>query len=485
MALKRQEFLDKLANTQHFGIRIELVDKKNNSVINFEIAKKLIPFFKTAGVTLLDLGNLNSFDHVTKKNTSIFAKEPTLISSAVLKKSGYNKEDLPKKTIKIEALRKIVKNIINNKQQKFLSKVVNFENKNSYWIKNYASFSALSNYIGTCNFDKWPENIKSYERKPISIIQKQLPDRIFIENALQFLVHKSYLDFIKCAHEAEIYVSTDLNLMCEEYSSEIWGNIRWFFCNNHCKATVYNGLPPSKTLKFGIKNTKVPYRWNELYNDNFEFLHKLFEHYEETYDYLHLQNGHTLFHYWEIPSFENDPQFGRWVPVKSDLFFEYMRSHFDNCPYFLDFNEPLFPKHELMIKRHSLLQSVILGEPEQHICQQYDLSRSINLITSKLCDTKINISDDQRKCILDSAKSNFKILLQSKISLKIIHFDEICVLLNTSLEDIMSKPEHYGMILRNMLSENKLPLKNFSKNGQPNKEKSSIVKKLFSYLKKN
>jgi hypothetical protein len=242
-----------------------------------------------------------------------------------------------------------------------------------------------------------------------------------------------------------------VNILCEESSSEVWGNQCLFFLNKSNRATIYNGLPPSEYLKHGLKSTQIPYRWNEMYNDKYELMHKLLAKQEEDFDYVHALNGHTIFHHWEVPNFEANGEHGRWVPARSNLFFSHTKSHFDRFPYIFDFNNPLLPKHELLSRRHNLLQAVICGEPEIHACAEYDLSMEIRILASKLCNTKIPLEPPAVETILNGAKVNFADILRKNFPLKIIHIAEICRILNTQIARLAEEPKYYGEVLAKML----------------------------------
>ncbi len=481
MALKKQDLLEML-NDKHFGIRIELINKETNKILNFGDLKNLLPFFKSAGIEFIELGNLNAFDRKTKKNISIFAKEPALISPSHWQEILPNLSDVQNLTF--SEIKAAVYKQVANKRLLPPSNLINFEKNNAFWLQDYVYFSALSEYIGTSKFSDWPDNVCTHDRKTLGIISKQLSNQILVEKLLQNFVHQSYKDFVESAHKYGIYISIDLELICDEHSSEIWGNSELFYLNKNLLPTVYIGLPPSKLLKNGIKFRQVPYRWQELYNEHFEFFRQLFKHHESDCDYIHLLHGYSFFHYWEVAHFENDPQHGRWVPIKFDLFFEYVRNHFSNFPYFFDFNEPLFPKYELMLKRYFLLQSVILGEPINHTCADYDLSRPIHMIRSKLCNMKTAYSKEKRGLILKAAKANLKTILQEEINMKVIHIDEICAILGISLEEIFAQPQHYGKILGGLLRKDSIATSETTDTSYE-KPKSSIFSNIVSSIKKH
>ncbi|MDR2435881.1 MAG: 4-alpha-glucanotransferase, partial [Puniceicoccales bacterium] len=451
MGNKRDLFLKKIASGQSFGLRFDLIDERNRQIFHFGIAENLLPFLRAAGIEFFELGNINATDGTSFKRTSLFAKEIQLISDEILKKTGFKNTQISPRANFIDAA---IRHCMDHKNRELLSDFVDFEQKNSHWLQNHALFSALSKYIGTKEFSSWPEGIRSSDRKLRGVISRQLFDRVIFEKTTQFLTHLSLKNFIERARQFGIFIGGTVGILCEEFSSDVWGNQRLFFVDKRSKATVYSGLPPSQWLEHGLKSTKVPFRWNAMYNDKYELMHNLLDKQEADFDYAHVLDGHTVFHCWEVPSFESDGEHGRWVPTKSDLLFEYIKPQLNRFPYIFDFNNPLLPKHELLARRHNLLQAVICGEPEVHSCEQYDLSADIKILASKLCNTKFPLEDGAVQKNLLEAKPNLAGMVAKNFPLKLFHIGEICSALGASVIDIANKPEHYGEVLRKILAGN-------------------------------
>jgi hypothetical protein len=126
-----------------------------------------------------------------------------------------------------------------------------------------------------------------------------------------------------------------------------------------------------------------------MYNDRYALIRNLIDMQGEEFDYVHVLNGHTIFHYWEVPSFEANGEQGHWVSIKSDSFFEHAKPHLDRFSCIFDFNNLLSPNREPLARRHNFLQLVIYGEPEIHAYEQCDPALDIKLLVSRLCNMKI------------------------------------------------------------------------------------------------
>jgi hypothetical protein len=292
------------------------------------------------------------------------------------------------------------------------------------------------------------------------------------------------------ANAAGIYLCGDCDILCEVLSAEVWENQRLFFVDDAARATVFAGLPPGEMCENGMKTSKVPYRVGGLKNSNYEFFDHIFSRCEELFDAIFLINGHAIFQHWEIACNDTDPKHGRWVCLPTDNFFEYMDSHFNNFPYLFDFNEPLFPNNEVILKRHNLLQAAIDGESTVHSCEIYDLSRELFAVSSAVCNRKIGkipVPKDTRAAL----KSYFENCQKVPHRLCILHFDEICNSVKCSATDAINRPEEFAEKFLSFAGEwdwsprkRSLSAEDGGADAEKEGQNDSAIQKFFNFLKK-
>lgn len=371
-----------------------------------------------------------------------------------------------------------------NKTPKLRNDFSEFCKKNDEWLTPYSIFRSISDHINDANFSQWPTILRTYSRKHIEIVKQQLDDAILCYRLRQFFAKKQLDKIRDIAHKFGINICGDVNVLCDEKSVEVWSHQKAFYVNDLSVASVFSGLPPSSQYKHGIKYCTVPYRINYLKNTHYELLETIFLRWQDIFDSVFLINGHALFQIWEIARAENEPRFGRWVNTCTDMFFEHFDSLFNRFPYFLDFNEPLFPNNEVIAKRHRLLPIVVDGEPTTHVCENYQLNREILGVASVLCNKKCNVNRSRYR--LDAVtESCLHQAMDGKYKFCLIDIHELLNVTNQTIDDIAKNDiqcakKFLAYTIRNTISNKKrdLSAKILHDESNAQKKKSNLLKRI-------
>ena len=407
------------------GVYIELLDNLNLFKSQKSI-NQLMSFLSGCGIRFINFGSI--FSKKNKKEISCFALDESIITDSIF---DY-KINLTNKNTEILDLFKNCTDI------RLRSEFSKFCSTNEYWLDDYAIFCSIASQVGTYDFSKWPDILRTHSRKPIEVVKKQLPDEILSHKLLQFFAHKQMATITECAHRYGMLTCIDCDMLCENLSAEVWSHQDNFFLDNLSKPTVFVGIPPSNTVANGIKFTKVPYRSANLKTTKYELLDNVFSHSEQVSDSVFLLNEHSIFQIWEIASSEMEPKYGRWINAPSDKFFEYVGQHFNDFPYLSDFNEPLFPNNEILAKRHNILQIVIDGEPCSHSCEQFNLNREIFGMASKSCNKKVPKDFTNQKISTKYTDEYLSLVRKKGYRLCLFRFDEIMQISGMQNKNVLS-----------------------------------------------
>jgi hypothetical protein len=413
------------------GVRLDLLDNIQLFKTKKDI-ENLMQFLKECGIKFLNIGNI--FSRCDGGQISSFAFDERILTPAVLD------QDSPLEN----TADSVIKFFNDHKTQTLRAEFTKFCDSCEYWLEHYALFRILLQQTEINDFSRWPDILRVCHRKVADIIRRQLFDWILPCKIIQFFTRKQIQLIRNAANNHGIFLCADCDILCENLSAEIWSNQKAFFINEMSKATVFAGLPESGRCKTGLKTTKVPYRIGGLKNSNYEIFEMMFRNLQGVVDAIFLLNGHAIFQYWEIACNEVDPRHGRWVNMPTGPFFEYLDSHFNNFPFLFDFNEPLFPANEVISKRHNMLQAVIDGEPTLHSCDIYNLSREIFAISSSICDRKIAKLEYSKTDMLNATKSCLKSFRSGQQKLCVLHFHEICNIINCQPSEITIAPLMYS-----------------------------------------
>lgn len=411
------------AKSPVIGIKINVLDNMGLFSSENDISNTM-QYFANCGVKLLNFENI--FANINNITVSSSAIDERMIRRAAFgdTKLDYKSQD------------DVIDFFLRNKTPKLRNDFSEFCKKNDEWLMPYAIFRSLADHINDHDFAKWPTILRKFLRKHIEIVKHQLDDKILNYKLKQFFANRQLERIRNIAHDNGIIICGDVNVLCEEKSVEVWSHQKTFYVNDLSVASVFSGLPPSSQYKYGIKYSTVPYRINHLKNTHYELLETIFLRWHDIFDSVFLINGHALFQVWEIARAENEPRFGRWVNTCTDMFFEHFDSLFNRFPYFLDFNEPLFPNNEVIAKRHRLFPIVIDGEPTLHVCENYQLTREILGIASIFCNKKCDV-DRSRYRLNAVTESCLKQAKDGKYKLCVIDINELLNVTNQSIGDII------------------------------------------------
>lgn len=439
MSSKLEKFLSHCsADKPTVGVYIELLDNLN-LFQSQKFINQLMSFLSECGIRFINFGSI--FSKKNKKEISCFALDESIITDSIF---DY-KINLTNKNTEILDLFKNCTDI------RLRSEFSKFCLTNEYWLDDYAIFCSIASQVGTYDFSKWPDILRTHSRKPIEVVKKQLPDEILSHKLLQFFAHKQMATITEYAHRYGMLTCIDCDMLCENLSAEVWSHQDNFFLDSLSKPTVFAGLPPSNTVANGIKFTKVPYRSANLKTTKYELIDNIFSHCEQVSDSVFLLNEHSIFQIWEIASSETEPKYGRWINAPSDKFFECIGQHFNAFPYLSDFNEPLFPNNEILAKRHNILQIVIDGEPCSHSCEQFNLNREIFGTESKSCNKKVRKEFLNHDISLKNIGTFLMSIRSKNYKLYTLILDEILLIGNIKANNIMDIRSEVTQKIRNYI----------------------------------
>ncbi|MDR3144075.1 MAG: 4-alpha-glucanotransferase [Puniceicoccales bacterium] len=424
----KTEFIGRLGELKKsLGVRLDILDSIHLFKTRQTIANLML-FLSSCGVKFLNIGSI--FARLNGRQISSFAVDENILTAALFG------ENFPQE----DAINFTVSFFNGHNTQASRVEFSKFCDKHDHWIDSYSMYRALVEQIGANDFSKWPEILRVCIRRNADVIKRQLSREILRHKILQFFARKQLALIKKLANDAGIFLCCDCDVLCDVLSADVWSTQKSFFVNSISQATVFTGFPPSDVCHGGIKTTKVPYRIGYLKNSNYELFGHMFSNLQSMADAIFLVNGHSIFQYWEIACTENNPKYGRWVNMPTDVFFKYLDHHFNNFPYLFDFNEPLLPSNEVISKRHGILQMVISGEPTAHSCDVYNLSRKLFAIASPMCNRKVphaNGSSAEVKTCLDNFRGGEYVLC-------VLHFMEICGIAKCTEEAAISNPTLHG-----------------------------------------
>ena len=255
-------------------------------------------------------------------STSLFAGNPVLISPELLREEGLisseslekfrenptSKVDYPKAYfLKEVLLEEAFKNF--SESRDFYS----FEEENSFWLEDYAVFSALRKKNAN-SWDKW-------------IDLKPDPLEIKKEKFKQYIFFRQWLKLKEYANRKGIKIVGDLPIYPAFDSADVWANKHLF------RFDVVAGVPPDYFSLEGQLWGSPVYNWDALKEENFQWWIKRIEHSLRLYDILRIDHFRGLISYYTVPKGEKTAKYGKWERAYPEEFFSLLKERFPDFPF--------------------------------------------------------------------------------------------------------------------------------------------------------
>lgn len=299
----------------------------------------LVPLFSVYSKTSLGIGDLNDLklliDWAVKTGNSIvqllpinemgslfcpydslssFALEPTYISFELL----FSKDDksIRQRIEKIRELFPLGKNYVDYriKQEKLnllwdifsrskknndLIGLQEFEEKNSYWMRDFALFKVIKNHFQGLPWYEWNAEYKNRHPHQIEAFQKDHMEEIEFQIWVQWQLYRQFKAVKKYAESKRILLKGDLPLLVSRDSADVWSHPEFF------KLEYAAGAPPDMYCAKGQRWGMPPYNWEHIASQGYKYIKEKLKTAEEFYDILRIDHVVGLFRIWSIPYSDN------------------------------------------------------------------------------------------------------------------------------------------------------------------------------------
>ncbi|WP_238917750.1 4-alpha-glucanotransferase [Clostridium sp. YIM B02555] len=292
-------------------------------------AYKFGDFLKDSGQKywqILPLGP-TSFGDSPYQSFSAFAGNPYFIDFDILKKEGIlNKEDYeiinfgknPEKIdyakIFIEKFKVLRKAYENFKMKGNFNDIKKFEEKEAYWLEDYALYMALKNHFKLKNWQTWDEDIRLRKAESVTKYKKILSDEVGYWKFLQFEFYKQWNELKAYVNRLGIQIIGDMPIYVAEDSADVWSNPEAFLLDkNTLKPLKVAGCPPDIFSATGQLWGNPIYDWNYMEKTNYKWWVARIKQSLNLYDVLRIDHFKGFESYWSIPYGDLTAENGKWV----------------------------------------------------------------------------------------------------------------------------------------------------------------------------
>ncbi|WP_297422463.1 4-alpha-glucanotransferase [Clostridium sp.] len=285
-------------------------------------------FLKKAGQRywqILPLGP-TSFGDSPYQSFSAFAGNPYFIDFDILRKDGLlnkedydsinfgdNSEEIDYGVIFTEKF-KVLKKAFENYKLTGLKELEEFEEKEAYWLEDYAFYMAVKNHFDLKSWRTWDEDIRLRKPDAISKYKKLLSDEIEYWKFLQYEFYKQWKALKSYVNELGIEIIGDMPIYVAEDSADVWANPEAFLLHKKTlKPLKVAGCPPDIFSSTGQLWGNPIYDWNYMEKTDYKWWVDRIRQSLNLYDVLRIDHFKGFESYWSIPYGETTAENGEWV----------------------------------------------------------------------------------------------------------------------------------------------------------------------------
>ena len=325
-----------------------------------EEAYRFVDFLESAGQKLWQVLPLDptGYENSPYSSSSAFAGNCLLISPAELAEEGLISQkvissikELPVGRVDFSRVINLKRELLDSARMTFLSDSAGKENRefedfcdeNSYWLEEFAFFTALKGHFQGVPWYTWPESIAF--RRPAAL--REYRDRFSgeIETAKfrQFLFSRQWQNLRKYANRGGIKIIGDIPIFVNQDSADVWANRHLFLLDDKGWRTVLSGVPPSRDGVSQIWDMPL-YDWKAMKEDGYEWWKERFAAILKEVDIIRLDHFSGFYAFWHIKVGAETSAEGEWMRGPGAELFRAVEKELGDLPIIAEALEPAIKK---------------------------------------------------------------------------------------------------------------------------------------------
>ena len=177
-----------------------------------------------------------------------------------------------------------------------------FRDRNSFWLDDYALFSALKAEHGSGAFFAWPDRLRRRDPDAVETARRDLATEIDRETARQFLFFDQWARLRAHARSQRVRLMGDVPIFVAADSSDFWTRTELFDVDYEGHPRVVAGVPPDFFAETGQLWGNPLYAWSAHQAERFEWWIARLRSLLELVDIIRVDHFRAFADYWEIPA---------------------------------------------------------------------------------------------------------------------------------------------------------------------------------------
>jgi len=209
-----------------------------------------------------------------------------------------------------------------------------FRERESDWLADYALFMALRGEFDGA-WTEWPDPVRTRDPDAIERYCEELSAEIRHRTFVQWVFDEQWHDLASYARERGIGLVGDLPIYVALDSADVWAAPEAFDLDAGYRPRAVAGVPPNPNDD-GQRWGNPVYDWETLRAEGYGWWLARFERLFDLVDIARIDHFKGFDEFWAIPAGADSPAAGEWRAGPGAHFFESVREHLGELPFFVE-----------------------------------------------------------------------------------------------------------------------------------------------------
>ncbi|MCH5152097.1 MAG: 4-alpha-glucanotransferase [Clostridiales bacterium] len=207
---------------------------------------------------------------------------------------------------------------------------VDFCDKNSYWLNDYALFCALKKHFEGKSWLEWSdEKARMRNEDALKAYSVQLADEIEFVQFCQYLFDKQWKNFRQKLKDADVKLIGDIPIYVAYDSADVWAHPELFeLTKERRRPRLVAGVPPDYFSADGQLWGNPLYKWSAMKKDNYDWWTKRVGRCAELFDVLRIDHFRAFDSYYAIKYGATTARVGTWKKGVGYNFLKHIQDSF-------------------------------------------------------------------------------------------------------------------------------------------------------------
>lgn len=296
-----------------------------------ESSFRFVDFLKSSGQSIWQVLPLSppAFGDSPYSSFSAFAGNELLISPTELVHDGLLAQDdittapsAPRQSVDFQAAREqklpmlqtAFENFAAHATAELREQFAGFCQRNSFWLMDFARFTALKKHFGHSNWCEWDRELVERNESALAEWDAKLSHDIEYAKFVQFIFDRQWHKLRSYANANGVRIFGDMPIFVAYESADVWANQDLFFLDNLGRQTVVAGVPPDYFSETGQRWGNPLYRWERIAETGYRWWIERFRFAFANFDLVRIDHFRGFESYWEVQADCPTAIDGKWQP---------------------------------------------------------------------------------------------------------------------------------------------------------------------------